>query len=211
MSIKSKFYEARCQKAVKALMKNGFHAEYVATKEEAASMALSLVPPDASVGVGGSITVRELGIVDELMARGHVVFDHHQATTPEERRRMWMGQLTCDVFFTSTNALSLDGKLVNIDGTGNRVAPMIFGPGKVIIIVGANKITDDLDQAMLRAKQVAAPMNAIRLSRNTPCAIAGYCIDCASEERICNVTTIIERKPTASDITVIVAGEEIGL
>jgi len=210
MSVKSKFYEPRCQKAVKALIKNGFNAIYVPTKEEAVKRALELVPPNATVGVGGSVTVRELGIVDELQARGHVVFDHHLGKTDEERDRIRKAQLTCDVFFSSTNALTLDGKLVNIDGTGNRVASMIFGPGHVVLIVGANKITDDLEQAMLRAKQVASPMNCIRLNRNTPCVTTGYCTDCGSEDRICRVTTIIEYRPTLTNFTVIVVGEEIG-
>jgi len=210
MSVKAKFYEARCQKAVKALIKNGFDAIYVPTKEEAVKKALELVPPNATVGVGGSVTIRELGIVDELLKRGHVIFDHYLPNSPEEKDRMRKCQLTCDVFFSSTNALTLDGKLVNIDGTGNRVAAMIFGPGRVVLIVGANKITDDLEQAMLRAKQVASPMNAMRLNIKTPCATTGYCSDCASEERICRVTTIIEYKPYLTDFTVIVVGEELG-
>jgi hypothetical protein len=123
---------------------------------------------------------------------------------------MRKGQLTCDVFFSSTNALTLDGKLVNIDGTGNRVASMIFGPGHVVLIVGANKITDDLQQAMIRAKHLAAPMNAMRLNLKTPCATTGYCSDCNSEDRICKVTTIIEYKPDLTNFTVILVGEEIG-
>jgi len=210
MSVKSKFYEYRCQKAVKVLIKNGFNAIYVPTKEDAVKKAIELVPPNASVGVGGSVTIRELGIVDELKARGHVIYDHYVGTSNEEKNRIRKAQLTCDVFFSSTNALTLDGKLVNIDGTGNRVAAMIFGPGHVVLIVGANKITDDLQQAMLRAKQVASPMNAIRLNVKTPCATTGYCSDCTSEERLCAVTTIIERKPMLTNFTVIVVGEEIG-
>lgn len=210
MSVKSKFYEVRCQKAVKALIKNGFDAVYVPTKEEAVKKALDLVPQNAKVGVGGSVTIRELGIVDELKARDHELFDHHLVDTPEEKNRMRKGQLTCDVFFSSTNALTLDGKLVNIDGTGNRVASMIFGPGHVVLIVGANKITDDLQQAMIRAKHLAAPMNAMRLNLKTPCATTGYCSDCNSEDRICKVTTIIEYKPDLTNFTVILVGEEIG-
>lgn len=210
MSVKSKFHEARCQKAVKALIKNGFDAIYVSTKEEAVKKALELVPQNAKVGVAGSVTIRDLGIVDELKDRGLEIFDHHMVDTPEEKNRMRKGQLTCDVFFASTNALTLDGKLVNIDGTGNRVAAMIFGPGHVVLIVGANKITDNLEQAMDRAKQVAGPMNAMRLKTKTPCATTGYCSDCQSEDRICKITTIIEYKPNLTNFTVIVVGEEIG-
>ncbi|AYO31411.1 lactate utilization protein [Biomaibacter acetigenes] len=210
MDVKSKFYEQRCQKAVKALIKNGFDAIYVPTREEAVKKAIDLVPENASVGVGGSVTIHELGIVDALKERGHVIFDHSPLTDPVERNATRKKQLTCDVFFASTNALSLDGKLVNIDGTGNRVASMIFGPGHVVLVVGANKITDDLDQALLRAKQVAAPMNAIRLNRKTPCTITGQCSGCLSEDKICNVITIIEHRPSMTPFTVIVVGEEIG-
>ncbi|RKL63354.1 lactate utilization protein [Thermoanaerobacteraceae bacterium SP2] len=210
MSVKSKFYEQRCQRAVKALIKNGFDAIYVPTREEAAKRAIELVPEKASVGVGGSVTIHELGIVDALKAKGHIIYDHSLVDTPEEKIAARKGQLTCDVFFASTNALSLDGKLVNIDATGNRVASMIFGPGHVVLVVGANKITDDLNQALLRAKQVAAPMNAIRLKQRTPCTITGNCGECTSEERICRVTTIIEHKPALTPFTVIVVGEEIG-
>lgn len=210
MSAKSKFYEARCQKAVRALIKNGFDALYVPTIEEAAQKAVELVPENASVGIGGSVTIQKLGIVDELKAKGHVIFDHSRVNTVEEKNAARKAQLTCDVFFASTNGLSIDGKLVNIDGTGNRVASMIFGPGHVVLVVGANKITDDLDQALLRAKQIAAPMNAIRLNRKTPCTMTGQCCECMSEEKICNVTTIIERKPRLTPFTIIVVGEEIG-
>lgn len=210
MNIKAKFYEGRALKAVKALKKNGFDAFYVPTKDEAARKVLEMVPENASVGVGGSVTIRELGVVEALRAKGHTIFDHSQATTPEAKMAARKGQLTCDVFLASANALSMDGKLVNIDGTGNRVASMIFGPGHVILVVGANKITGNLQQAMDRAKDIAAPMNAARLKLQTPCLATGRCEGCMSEDRICNVTTIIERRPTLTPFTVIVVGEDLG-
>ncbi len=210
MAVKSKYYEVRALKTVDALKKNGFNAIYASTTQEAVSIALNLVPKNATVGVGGSVTIRELGIVDTLESRGNVLFDHYKCKTDEEIEAARKGQLTCDVFFASSNALTLDGKLVNIDGMGNRVAAMIYGPGHVILIVGAQKISDNLDQAIARIKTKAAPLNTIRLNRKTPCSVTGVCHDCNSEDRICNITTIIEKRPKNTPFTVIVVGEEIG-
>ncbi len=210
MDVKSRYFQARALKTVDALKKNGFNAVYAPTKQEAASIALNLVPRNATVGIGGSVTIRELGIVESLKARGHIVFDHYQCSTDEERTATCKAQLTSDVFFASSNAVSIDGKLVNIDGTGNRVASMIYGPGQVILVVGAHKITNNLQQAIDRAKQKAAPLNAERLNRNTPCVTSGVCHDCNSKERICQVTTIIEKRPSNTPFTVIIVGEEVG-
>jgi hypothetical protein len=210
MDVKSRYLQARALKTVEALKKNGFNAVYAPTKQEAISIALNLVPQNATVGVGGSVTIRELGIVESLKMKGHLIFDHYQGTTDEEKTAACKAQLTSDVFFASSNAVSIDGKLVNIDGTGNRVASMIYGPGQVILVIGAHKITDNLQQAIERAKQIAAPLNAERLNRNTPCVASGVCHNCDSKERICKVTTIIEKKPSNTPFTVIIVGEEIG-
>lgn len=209
MDVKSKFYEERALKAVEALKKNGFDAFYVPTAQDAVKKVLEIVPENATVGFGGSVTTREMNLPQIMRERGHKVFDHYVGNN-EEKAAALKGQLTCDVFMASSNALTLDGELVNIDGNGNRVAAMIFGPGHVVLIVGANKITDNLQQAMDRAKYIASPLNAIRLNRKTPCAATGQCMDCSSEERICSVTTIIEKKPKSTPFTVIIVGEELG-
>jgi len=209
MDVKQKFYEERAKKAVEALKKNGFEAFYAPTAQDAVEKVMEIVPEKATVGFGGSVTTRQMNLPQIMKERGHQIFDHYVGS-PEEKAIIRKKQLTCDVFIASSNALTIDGKLVNIDGTGNRVAAMIFGPGHVVLVVGANKITDTLQQALDRAKYIAAPMNTIRLDCNTPCKTTGQCHDCKGETRICNITTIIERRPSQTPYTVIVVGEELG-
>jgi acyl-CoA hydrolase len=172
---------------------------------------LNLIPPDALVGVGGSLTVRELVLLNALLQRGNEVAQHwQQGLSQEARTAIRRQQLTADVFLTSSNAITETGQLVNVDGVGNRVAAMIFGPSKVIVVAGVNKIVKDLEGALDRVNNVASPMNARRLQRKTPCDTTGVCIDCRSPERICNVTTIINRRPIRTDFTVVLVGEERG-
>ncbi|MGA1861447.1 lactate utilization protein [Deferribacter thermophilus] len=130
--------------------------------------------------------------------------------TPEERNQVRLAELTCDLFVTSTNALTLDGKLVNIDGTGNRVNAMAFGPKKSVVYTGINKIVENVDDAIKRIKFIASPMNAKRLNFNTPCAKTGFCADCNSPQRICRIVTIIEKNPPLSDIEIVIIGESLG-
>ena len=201
-------------RTVKALSKNGFEALHVPDKEEAVSMVLEMVPEGAIVGLGGSITLREMGLPEALRNRGNEVADHWEArergASPEEVLDIRRTQLNSDVFITSTNAITEAGELINIDGGGQRVAAMIFGPRKVIVVAGANKIARDLEEGLHRARNVAAPINAKRLNRRTPCAVTGTCSDCDSEERICNATTIIHRRPRNTETTVILVGEKLG-
>jgi L-lactate utilization protein LutB len=195
------------------LKKNGFNALYVPSKEEALKTLLEMIPLGAKVGVGGSVTVRELGLIEALLKRGTPVADHWRSgLTQAEKRDIRRSQLTCDVFISSTNAVTMDGKLVNVDGTGNRVASMIFGPRKVIIVAGANKIVKDLDAALFRIRNVAAPMNARRLNHKSPCGTTGLCNEeeCDSNERLCNIITILERRPSETETTVLLVGEKLG-
>lgn len=199
------------ERTVAALEDRGFKALAVSGREEATSKVLGLVPEGARVGVGGSVTVRELGIVEALLARGHTVYEGwgpQQSGSKDFDYRK--AHLTCDVFLTSSNAITSDGDLVNVDGVGNRVAAMIFGPDKVIVVAGRNKIVPDLDSAIQRIRNVAAPLNAKRLNLKVPCAESGHCEDCSAPDNICRVTTIISRKPRRSDITVVLVPEELG-
>ena len=194
-----------------ALARNNFTAEYVKSRQEAVDRIISLIPADATVGAGGSWTVGELGLLGMLEARGNQILNHGKpGTSAEEALEIRRRQLTADVFLTGTNAITLDGKLVNVDGSGNRVAAMIFGPKKVIVVAGVNKIVRDAAAADERIKLLAAPMNNIRLKRDNPCVKTGVCADCASPARICNVTTVISKKPTLSDIHIFLIGEELG-
>lgn len=203
--------EALAARVVEALKKNNFSASYVATGKEAAEKILSMVPANASVGIGGSWTLNQLAIPQQLADRGNTVLDHNKpGLAPEETLAIRRQQLTCDVFMSSTNAITLDGKLVNVDGAGNRVAAMIFGPKKTIIVAGMNKLAYDVADAEKRIKLHAAPVNNKRLDRPNPCVKTGQCMDCQGPTRICNVTTIINKRPGPSDIEIILIGEELG-
>jgi L-lactate utilization protein LutB len=208
--LRSWYREARASRVVDALKCRGYSACYVPDAAAARKKILEIVPPGSLLATGGSMTLRQAGILDALLDRGdHFITDPSLPYGPEllEQRRK---ALNCDVYLTSTNALTEDGVLVNIDGTGNRVASMVFGPRTVVIIAGVNKITADLDEAMLRARHYAAVLNAKRLNCDTPCATKGECLDCRSPGRICRVLTIMERCPAETAVQVILVGEELG-
>lgn len=206
--------EKRVERTLASLRRNGFDAMYVPTGKEAVAKVLELTPPEAVVGAAGSVTVRELGLLEILRDRGNKIADHWEARrkklAPEQVMKTRRLLLNSDVLLTSTNAVTEAGHLVNTDHAGQRVAAMIFGPAKVVIVAGVNKIVADLDEALARIKNVAAPMNARRLNMKVPCTDTGICSACESPDRICNVTTIIERRPVHTDVTVILIGEELG-
>ncbi|MEM3003798.1 MAG: lactate utilization protein [Candidatus Bathyarchaeia archaeon] len=203
--------EKRLEQTSKALKSNGFKVVYAPTRNEALQEALKLIPRDAIVGVGGSVTVREIGLVEELERRGNKVLETWKKITPEEDLAIRKKQLTCDVFVSSSNAVTEDGKLVNADGTGNRVAAMIFGPPKVVVVVGVNKIVPDVHAGIERIRNVAAPMNVRRAGGTTPCVVDRCNLEaCTPPNRHCHVITILEKCPTKTDTTVILVGEELG-
>jgi hypothetical protein len=207
----AKYHLARAGATAKALEAKGYRAIVAASAEEAATRILEIVPADALVGVGGSVTVRQIGVIEELEKRGNRVVHHWlPGAGKEEVEAARRAELTCDVFLTSVNALTIGGELVNIDGHGNRVAASIYGPGEVVFVAGANKIADDLDAALYRAKAVAAPVNAMRLGTRTPCAVTGVCVDCDAPTRICNVTVIFDRRPSGTPMTVVLVAEDLG-
>ena len=178
------------QAVCERLCTRGFLAEIAQTPEEAKARILSYIG-DRSVGIGGSATVRELGLYEALTERGSEVFWHWKVEKPqvEETRIKAIG---ADVYLCSSNAITEDGKLVNIDGTGNRLAGMIYGPKTVILAVGRNKIVRDVPEAIARIKRDACPGNARRQGFQTPCALTGVCHDCRPPARMCNVTAITE-------------------
>ncbi len=194
------------------LIQNGFQAGFAETAASAREMVLGMISPGAPVGVGGSVTIRQLNLIETLRARGHEVYDHwKEGLSPEEIRETKLRHITSPFFLTSTNALTRDGKLVNIDNTGNRVAAMAFGPEHVIVVAGKNKIVAGLDEALDRIKTKVAPVNASRRQDKTPCAATGKCQDCKSPGRICRVTTILERKTKGvGTFSVIIVGETLG-
>jgi hypothetical protein len=206
-------YEQKCKKAVSSLEKNGFTAIYCQSWLEASTHILKEAAGAGSVGFGGSLSVAELNVADRLREQGKEILNHSQpGLSPEEKVATMRRQLTCDLFLTGTNALTLSGVLVNIDASGNRVGSMFFGPKKVIVVAGRNKLVDgDLEAAIGRVKNWASPPNAKRLNYDTPCAKTGFCSDCNSPDRICRITTIIDRKPRLTDVQVLVVNEDLGL
>jgi L-lactate utilization protein LutB len=202
------------ERTAKSLEKNGFSVLRASNRNEAVAQILALIPEGSVVGIGGSLTLRQIGLPEVLEKRGFQVADHWKAVErkapPEEISRIRKLHGNSDVFLTSTNALTEKGELVNTDGAGQRVAAMIFGPKRVIVVAGVNKIVKDLDAAFERIKSYAAPINAFRLDKKTPCAQSGVCTDCDSKARICNVTTIIHKKPQVADMCIVLIDEQLG-
>lgn len=207
--VKEWLLDKKVKKVLKALTDNGFQAFFVDTRNEALEKILSLIPPNAKIGIGGSITIREINLIDILKGKGYIVFDHWSASG-ENLAYVMRKQLNSDVFVASCNAITEDGKIINVDNVGNRVASIIFGPKKVILVVGVNKIVKDLGEGLKRIKNIAAPANAKRRRAKTPCTATGECVNCNSPERICRVTAIIEKKPPLTDITIVLVGESLG-
>ena len=209
--IKQWWIEERAKKAIEKLEAHDFKAIYIKAKGEAVQEIKKHLAPKQSVGTGGSLTIRELGILDQLEAQGYTLYDHWKPGLSKENiLKIRKAQMTSDLFLSSVNAITMNGELVNIDGAGNRVNSTIFGPGKVILVAGYNKIVEDVQEAIKRIKNVAAPLNARRLNMDVPCAKLGKCVDCNSPNRICRVVVIHERKPSLTDMLVILVGEELG-
>lgn len=206
-------YARKCEKAVENLKKNGFDALFCHDGEEVFHYILNEAAGAKSVGFGGSLSIADLKLSEKLKGMGKEILNHGlPGLSPEEKLAITRRQLTCDLFLTGSNAVTLSGVLVNIDGNGNRAAAMFFGPLKVIVVVGRNKLVDgSIEDAVQRIRTHASPANAKRLSLSTPCTSTGFCCDCNSPQRICRVTTIIEKKPRNTDIKVLVVNEEMGL
>ena len=199
------------QMALDAMNRKGFNAVYAANAEQAKNIVLSLIGENESVGVGGSVTLDQIGLLDALADSGRAVYSTKLAARrggdKEEMRRLGM---TADVYLSSTNALTLEGDLINIDGTGNRVAGMIYGPKKVIIVAGRNKLTKNPHTAIARIKKQACPPNARRLGLSTPCATQGACADCDSPQRMCNVVVRIQWPPHGKEYHVVLVDGDFG-
>lgn len=209
-AIKQK-YEKSGPKVVEALKKRHFEAFYVSSKEEAVKKAMEIIPHGDSIGWGGSFSIDEIGLKAELEKSGHKMIDRDLAKTAEERRKLMVEALCCDTFLMSSNAITEDGQLFNIDGVANRVAALCFGPKSVVIVAGMNKVVPNLDAAYHRVRGFSAPANAQRFKINTPCKITGECANCMSEECICNQFVTTRLCKPAGRIKVILVGEDLGI
>ena len=194
-----------------ALKKRHFEAYYCSTPEEAAQLALSLIPVYDTVAWGGSMTIDSLEIQKKLKARGTPLIDRDTAKTPEERVNIMRQALLCDTFLCSSNAITEDGQLVNMDGNGNRVAAMIYGPKSVIVIAGMNKVVKTWQDAIARTRNLAAPTNAQRFGIKTPCKENGQCADCLCPDSICADFVTIRLCRPVGRIKVILVGEDLGM
>jgi len=207
------FYrEKQAERTIEALKKNRFEAVYVPDGKAAVEEVLKRIPEGATVGMGGSITLNQIGLLDELKNRKiSFIYPQVQGKTPEEVHGLMRKCFSADVFLSGTNAVTEDGKLFNIDAVGNRVGGTFIGPLKTIIVTGVNKIVKDLDEAEKRVREWVAPQNAKRLKRKTPCVETGVCSDCSSPDRICNVFVSLVKKPIRTDVIVILIGQNLGI
>jgi L-lactate utilization protein LutB len=203
--------EKLAEKCIKNLRKHGFDAHFVNTTDEARAAILDMVSGYESFGFGGSSTTRKIGVLDELKDGGKTIYDHwEKGLSSDETLHIRQQQGRCDCFFCSANALSATGEIVNIDGAGNRVTAMTFGPKKVVIVAGINKLRLNLEAALQRIWEVAGPMRAKSMGKQTPCAETGICNDCNSPQRICKATVILYRKPSLIDISVFIVNQPLG-
>ncbi len=194
---------------VKALQKRGFDAEYVPSGEEALKRILEIIPENASVGIPGTVTVRTIGALDALKNRGNDVRQHWGGLSKEEMKIARFAENDAEYFLTSANALTRDGEIINIDGSGNRVAGMAWGKGPVIFVIGINKLAFDISDGIKRARSATIP-NAIRQHVETACVKAGICVNCLNDESMCRATLILERPLKGRKYHVIVVGENLG-
>lgn len=185
-------------------------ASYFETLDEVKQHILNILPSDCSIGIGHSATLQMMNITNSLIKRGNTVYDKELGETKEECILLKKKALITEWYITGSNAISIDGRIVNIDHSGNRAPAITFGPDKVIVIVGKNKIVATVDEAIKRAKNVAAPLNAKRAGYNPPCVTLNKCVDCVSEERVCNSLSIIEGQSDRSRIKLFIVNDECG-
>lgn len=225
-AIRKDYLRQNCKIAVKNLIKNNFEAHYCDSIEEAKNLVLSLIPDNGTVGFGDSHTIFALELDAELENKNCIAIPHTCAVNnyamenkspgfeiignKEEMREILMQYLVANVFMLGANAITMDGQIINIDGTGNRIAGSLYGSDRIIIIAGANKLVNDLNAGLERIRFVAAQMNNIKYSNELACNLSGLCKDCRSEQRYCNITSIIHKKPDDSDFHVILIGDDLG-
>ena len=211
MTPKQQAYKALGNTMIKNFKKRNIEAFYCEDSASAVALAMELMKDGGTVGKGGTETIREVGLLDAVKSAEHLTFiDREVAKTPEEKKQIYFQTLQCDYFLMSSNAITVDGELINIDGNGNRLSALIYGPKHVIIVAGMNKVTVDVESAYKRVKTLACPPNAVRLNRNTPCGKTGKCGDCLSPDCFCNQIVVTRRSGHAGRIKVFLVGEELG-
>src|SRR6056297_2933048 len=210
MTNKKDYYKVKAENVIKGFKKRNIEGYYVKDSEEAKNKIIDLIEENSSISWGGSMTLKDIGIFDELKSGNYKLLDRATAKTSEEKEKIYHQALNADYYLMSSNAITQSGKLVKIEGTGNRLAALIYGPKNVIIVAGMNKVTIDEESALKRVRNQAAPANSIRLNQQTPCAETGFCRSCQIDDTICCQTVITRRSRHNGRIKVILVGEELG-
>lgn len=208
--VKKWYWQKTASDAVEMLKNKGYEAKYAETADEAKQMVLDMIPEGSSIAVGGSVTIGDMGLIDIFRSDKYKFYERFNTSGYAETYQVYRQSFLADYLVTSSNAITKNGEIVNTDSSGNRAGQIILGPEKVIIVVGANKIVDDLNAAFERIRQVA-PQNAKRIGHHCPCVETGYCVDCDHPESVCNATSIIHNgRKHPGRYTVIVVAEELG-
>ncbi|MCY6960080.1 lactate utilization protein [Clostridium brassicae] len=203
--------QKKVERTIDNLKKNNMNGYFVENEEEALDKIKNLIKEGDTISVGGSMTLSEIGALDLIRNNKYNFLDRYkEGLTKEKIKEIYRKSFFADVYLSSSNAITEKGELYNVDGTGNRVAAMLYGPDKVIVVVGVNKIVKNLDEAINRNRELAAPANCKRLDKKTPCSEVGYCMDCASSDRICNEYVLIKRQSSNERIHVIIVNKELG-
>lgn len=210
MSHKTEAFAAMAQSVINNLKKRNMEGYYFETGAECVRAIVESIPQGSSISWGGSETIKETGLLDALKEGSYELIDRTSATSPEESRKLYAKTVLSDYYLMSSNAVTIDGELINIDGNGNRVACLIQGPSHVIIVVGMNKIVTDIPSGVARVRNMASPANAIRLGRNLPCAVSGHCHDCLSPDCFCNQIVVTRRSGHTGRIKVYLVAEDLG-
>ncbi|MDR5660050.1 lactate utilization protein [Serpentinicella sp. ANB-PHB4] len=203
--------DQRIKKVINNLNNRNINSTYFNNRHQLKEILLKeTININDKVGIGGSMTIKELDLYKSLTKRGNTVYWHWMTDSKYQNEERRKASFNSDIYLTSSNAITENGEIINIDGVGNRVAAMFFGPKRVVVICGTNKICPDYNSAINRIKNESCPLNARRLGLNTPCSVSGKCMDCRSNERMCNITTVINNKPMDIDFSVYLVGETLG-
>jgi hypothetical protein len=210
MSFVKEAFEKKANIIIANLKKRNMEGYYCENSKELLETLLPMIEDGASIAWGGSESLKECGLMEAIKNGDYELIDRMTATTPEEQRQLFAKTSLSDYYLMSTNAITLNGELINIDGNGNRLASLIHGPAHVIIVAGMNKVVTDVESGYKRVKTTACPPNAVRLSRKTPCGATGKCGDCLSPDCFCNQIVITRRSGHVGRIKVVLIGEELG-
>lgn len=210
MSHKTAAFAAMAQSIIRNLEKRNMEGYYYETSKECVKAIIDSIPQGSIISWGGSETIKEAGLMDAVQSGSYELVDRAAAGSPDEARQVYAKTVLSDYYLMSTNAITIDGELINIDGNGNRVACLIQGPRHVIIVAGMNKVVTDVESGIARVRNIASPANAIRLNRKLPCAASGHCHDCLSPDCFCNQIVVTRRSGHTGRIRVYLVAEDLG-